>query len=208
MDEKKIWINDNLGKIESATNLKSEIRRIYQGFTIIVGKGHGGGYENHLREGSSATKSDDLVNEVHSKGAAFHSEVEEIAANATDQLAAFHSEVVEIVKIINPAAKQLIKSIEDAGKEEMRATSPELQEGKGDGGLKVGSSTKHKVFWQNFRKPEEEKEKKAMSLIAAQIEANLSLEEEPWDLLEDDQPQEDQSNQGLNITNPKSIYIC
>ncbi|KAL7181458.1 hypothetical protein ACSBR1_040364 [Camellia fascicularis] len=43
-------------------------------------------YNNHIEDtSSSATKRDDLVNEVNSEGAVLHSKVEEIAANTTNQ---------------------------------------------------------------------------------------------------------------------------
>ncbi|XP_028107535.1 uncharacterized protein LOC114306486 [Camellia sinensis] len=87
---------------------------------------------------SSATKGDDLIPEVQSEGDALHPVVEEIAEFATDQIDPPFPEVVEIA---NPAAEEVIKN---AGKEEMRASSPEMQGGKEDGGLKVCSSTKKK----------------------------------------------------------------
>ncbi|XP_028095113.1 uncharacterized protein LOC114295119 [Camellia sinensis] len=61
-----------------------------------------------------------------------------------DQIAAFHAEVLEIAKIINPVAEDFIRSIEQAGRDEVMANSPKIQGGKGDGGTKVGSSTKQK----------------------------------------------------------------
>ncbi|KAL7234526.1 hypothetical protein ACSBR1_018022 [Camellia fascicularis] len=111
---------------------------------------------------SSAEMRDALVTDFHSEGAVLHSEVVEIAANATDQVAAFHSEVVEIAKIINPAAEEFIKSIKHAEKEDVRATSLEMQGGKEDGGIKVGSSTKHK---SSGRTSGSQKKKKSVFVI-------------------------------------------